>query len=153
MASNPLSTLGTIFVNNENQGTTIVVSDHIKITHYAENGFAKKNLEWSIIIHRSRWIIIYFNITTNFNSKNKQQNIVKFEIEVYELSYASDLTFTKHACWNWHGWFCNTIIHIQVLKSTSIIVIGMQLEYTFWGHTGSKNTQSGSGRSFKAISV
>ena len=30
MASNPLSTLGTIFVNNENQGTTIVVSDHIQ---------------------------------------------------------------------------------------------------------------------------
>ena len=29
MASNPLSTLGTIFVNNENQGTTMVVSDLI----------------------------------------------------------------------------------------------------------------------------
>ena len=29
MASNPLLTLGTIFVNNENQGTTIVVSDQL----------------------------------------------------------------------------------------------------------------------------
>ena len=30
MASNPLWTLGTIFVKNENQGTTIVVSDQYK---------------------------------------------------------------------------------------------------------------------------
>ena len=31
MASNPLLTLGTLFVNNENQGTTIVVSNHLSV--------------------------------------------------------------------------------------------------------------------------
>ena len=52
MASNPLSTLGTIFVDNENQGTTIVVSDHKIISFLILSVLVVKYFQISLTIFK-----------------------------------------------------------------------------------------------------